>query len=109
MGRLAARTPTLDDERMISMDPEPQRVDICVVGTAAVDLVLQVPWLPGEGETVLADYPVELPGGKGLNQAVAAARFGASVVLVSTAGDDQRGRMLREALVDAASTRRRFA
>jgi ribokinase len=83
------------------MDLTPQRFDVCVVGTAAVDLIVRVPRLPGEGETVLADSAVEFPGGKGLNQAIAAAHAGGSVMLASTAGDDQRGPMLLDALVGA--------
>lgn len=50
--------------------------DVCVVGSANLDLVATVARLPGPGETVPGTSYAEYPGGKGLNQAVAAARGG---------------------------------
>ena len=52
--------------------------DVCVVGSANLDLVATVHRLPGPGETVGGSSYAEYPGGKGLNQAVAAARAGAT-------------------------------
>jgi ribokinase len=69
-------------------------LDVCVVGSANLDLVARTPRLPGPGETVLGRSYAEHPGGKGLNQAVAAARSGASVAFVGTIGDDDAGRRL---------------
>lgn len=63
-----------------------------MVGSTNVDLVLTVPSLPRPGETVLATGSSREPGGKGANQAVALARLGASVRLVSAVGDDEPGR-----------------
>jgi ribokinase len=61
---------------------------IVVFGSLNVDFVTRVARLPGEGETVAGgDYAV-LPGGKGANQALAARRAGAEVVLVGAVGDD---------------------
>lgn len=68
--------------------------DVVVVGSANLDLVARTLRLPGPGETVLGSDFAEHPGGKGLNQAVAAARAGASVAFVGAVGDDDAGRTL---------------
>src|SRR5215470_896956 len=61
---------------------------ILVFGSINVDVVVPVPHLPRPGETVLGgDYAI-LPGGKGANQAFAARRAGASVMLAGAVGDD---------------------
>ena len=62
--------------------------DVVVVGSANLDLVATVDRLPGPGETVPGSSYAEYPGGKGLNQAVAAARAGASVAFVGAVGPD---------------------
>jgi ribokinase len=72
--------------------------DVVVVGSANVDLVLPVQRIPRPGETVLASGLTRVPGGKGANQAVAAARAGASTALVASLGDDEPGALLRDAL-----------
>ncbi len=69
--------------------------DVVVVGSANLDLVATAPRLPGPGETVLGSQFAQYPGGKGLNQAVAAARAGASVALIAAVGDDDAGQRLR--------------
>ena len=71
---------------------------VCVVGSVNSDLVFDVAALPGPGETVLASAVRTLPGGKGGNQAVAAARAGADVTLVAAVGDDAAGRTLLDHL-----------
>ncbi len=70
---------------------------IAVVGSVNRDLVMICDALPAPGETVLASGHFESPGGKGANQAVAAARLGAQVALVGRVGDDDAGRTLVEA------------
>ena len=70
------------------------RFDVCVVGSANLDLVATVDRLPGPGETVPGTSYAEYPGGKGLNQAVAAARAGASTSFVGAVGHDTAGDML---------------
>lgn len=72
-----------------------------VVGSANVDVVLDVTTLPAPGETVLAQGRSLGPGGKGANQAVAAARAGAGTALVAALGDDDGGRRLRDSLTSA--------
>jgi ribokinase len=69
--------------------------DVVVVGSANLDLVATTRRLPGPGETVLGSDFAQHPGGKGLNQAVAAARAGASVAFIATVGDDDAGHALR--------------
>lgn len=67
-----------------------------VVGSVNLDLVARSPRFPRPGETILGTRFAEHPGGKGLNQAVAAARSGARVALVDAVGDDRAGNELRE-------------
>lgn len=71
---------------------------VVVVGSINRDLVARVPHLPGPGETVLATGHLTNPGGKGANQAVAAARLGQPVAFVGCVGDDDAGRTLLDAL-----------
>ena len=73
---------------------------VCVVGSVNLDTVLSVAALPAPGETVLGSAPATYPGGKGANQAVAAARAGAEVCFVGAVGDDQAGIRLRRHLTD---------
>ncbi len=71
---------------------------VTVVGTLNIDHVWQVPALPRPGETILASVVERQFGGKGANQAVAAARQGARVTLVGAVGDDTDGQCYREQL-----------
>ncbi len=64
---------------------------VVVVGAVNVDLVIEVPHLPGPGETVVGPSMARHGGGKGANAAVAAARSGAAVSLVAAVGDDDLG------------------
>jgi ribokinase len=64
---------------------------IVVVGSANTDMVVRVPSLPRPGETVLGGTFFTAHGGKGANQAVAAARAGGSVALIACLGDDTLG------------------
>ncbi|CAL9274120.1 MULTISPECIES: ribokinase [Streptomyces] len=68
--------------------------DLLVVGSANADLVIGVERRPGAGETVLGTDLAVHPGGKGANQAVAAARLGARTALLARVGDDDYGRLL---------------
>jgi ribokinase len=64
---------------------------IVVVGSTMIDLVAYADRLPDDGETVVGSSYVTGFGGKGANQAVVAARFGARVAMVNTLGDDNHG------------------
>lgn len=68
---------------------------VCVVGSVNADLTFTVNALPRPGQTVLASALLSSPGGKGGNQAVAAARAGASVQLVAALGSDATAEQLR--------------
>ncbi len=74
---------------------------ITVFGSINMDLVLPVPSIPRPGETVLCPSYETKPGGKGANQAVAAARAGAEVAMVGAVGRDGYGAQLRANLVEA--------
>ena len=74
---------------------------IVVFGSLNVDLVLSTPDHPRRGETVLCSSSMLCPGGKGANQAVAAARAGAEVAMVGRVGDDALGAFLIDRLVAA--------
>ncbi|MEC0370352.1 ribokinase [Paenibacillus chibensis] len=64
---------------------------IIVVGSSSIDLVVTSSKRPGAGETVLGESFKTVPGGKGANQAVAAARLGADVTMIGRVGDDTFG------------------
>ncbi|MGA2322744.1 MAG: ribokinase [Sedimentisphaerales bacterium] len=61
---------------------------ICVVGSSNIDLVVKSQRLPFRGETILGGEFLMVPGGKGANQAVAAAKLGAEVYFVAKLGED---------------------
>ncbi|WP_412460257.1 ribokinase [Pseudomonas sp. SC11] len=73
---------------------------VVVVGSLNMDLVARAERLPRGGETLAGDSFFTAPGGKGANQAVAAARLGASVAMIGNVGDDAYGQQLRQALQD---------
>ncbi len=83
---------------------------IVVLGSLNVDFVARVPVLPGPGETVLGGDLGTFAGGKGANQAVAAARLGGRVAMVGCVGADAHGDLLVRRLeldgVDAGGVRR---
>lgn len=74
--------------------------DVVVIGSLNLDLVARTTRLPLPGETVTGSTFTQVAGGKGLNQAVAAARAGASVALVGAVGDDHAGATMRQVLLD---------
>jgi ribokinase len=86
-----------------------KRPKVTVLGSLNMDISVTVPRLPAPGATVLGDTAQFTPGGKGANQAVAAARLGAEVRMVGCVGDDDFGRQLLAALraegIDADAVR----
>lgn len=73
-------------------------MSVIVFGSMNLDIALRLPARMAWGQTLLADNSAEAVGGKGLNQAIAAARFGAKVTMAGAVGDDAPGRTLRAAL-----------
>ena len=64
---------------------------VVVLGSINLDLVVRVSALPRPGETVLGDRLLRFAGGKGANQAVAAARLGGEVLMLGRVGSDATG------------------
>ncbi|MGD8485074.1 MAG: PfkB family carbohydrate kinase [Chloroflexota bacterium] len=74
---------------------------VAVVGSLHYDIMVATPYLPRRGETLMGDAWWWKPGGKGGNQAMAAARHGAAVEMIGCLGDDGFGTRLRERLAAA--------
>ena len=74
---------------------------LVVVGSLNMDLVARTPRIPAPGETILGYDFHTVPGGKGANQAVAAARLGGSVVMAGRVGEDDFGTALLTTLAEA--------
>ncbi|WP_074593790.1 ribokinase [Bacillus cereus] len=74
--------------------------NIAVVGSISMDLVAVSKRRPKAGETVIGEEFHTIPGGKGANQAVAAARLGANVAMVGAVGNDDYGTVVRKNLED---------
>jgi ribokinase len=79
----------------------PPSPDVMVIGSANADVTIRVDRRPGAGETVLGSDLALHPGGKGANQAVAAARLGAQVAFAGCIGSDTHGDLLLLALIKA--------
>lgn len=77
-----------------------QSARVVVVGSVNMDLVFQLPRMPAPGETLMGQSFHQIHGGKGANQAVAAARLGAHTTLLACVGDDDFGRSSVAALRD---------
>ena len=77
------------------MGSRPTGPRVAVLGSVNMDLVAYVDQMPGGGETVTGSDFRQVPGGKGANQAVAAARAGARVAFLGAVGDDAFGQELR--------------
>lgn len=82
---------------------------VCVIGSLNMDLVVKAPRLPQVGETLTGAKFATFPGGKGANQAVAAARLGAAVTMIGCVGADAFGTQhlsgLRREGIDVARVR----
>ncbi|MCD8359284.1 MAG: PfkB family carbohydrate kinase, partial [Acidaminococcaceae bacterium] len=69
-------------------------VKIAVIGSCSIDLTVEADKRPTAGETIIGSQLIVSPGGKGANQAVAAARLGAQVHMIGCVGDDTYGTMI---------------
>ncbi len=76
-------------------------LDVVVLGALHLDVLIDTPRLPRRDETLMGSAVRYVQGGKGGNQAVAAARMGAATAMVGRVGDDAFGRTLRNALDSA--------
>jgi ribokinase len=74
--------------------------NIIVVGSSSIDLVVNTNKIPNAGETVLGESFFTTPGGKGANQAVAAARLSAEVYMIGAVGNDAYGTQIINNLKD---------
>jgi len=83
------------------MSGAPEGAPLLVVGSVNADIVIQAPRLPKQGETLKCGGGDVIPGGKGANQAVAAAKMGAPVSFAGVFGGDSHGRMLRDTMHQA--------
>ena len=94
---------------MMAGHTRPMPGNVCIIGSINVDLVITADRLPAPGETVLGGRFAVHDGGKGANQAVAAARAGAQVAMVGAVGRDDHGQRARAALaaegIDLAGVR----
>ncbi|MEX3689206.1 ribokinase [Paraburkholderia sp. BR14263] len=79
--------------------PTDARARVAVVGSLNMDLVARAPRLPSPGETLAGRAFAQVAGGKGGNQAVAAARLGAQVAMIGRVGADSNGEVLRAGLM----------
>jgi len=77
---------------------------ITVVGSVNMDLVFRAPRMPAIGETLNGHEFHQVPGGKGANQAVAAARQGAQVNFIGAVGSDGFGEVSRSGLLQDGIT-----
>lgn len=84
----------------VSLADQTARTEVVVLGSLNMDLSVTVRQLPKPGETILAETVSQHPGGKGANQAVAAARLGGDVHLVGRLGQDELADRIRAALTD---------
>ena len=87
--------------------PTRRRPVIVVFGSIIMDLTALAETIPQAGQTVVGDLFYTLPGGKGANQAVAAARLGADVRMVGRVGEDPFGAALLDGLRSEGHRRRR--
>ena len=71
---------------------------ISVIGSCNMDITVEADRRPQAGETVMGSRLIVSPGGKGANQAVAAARLGATVYMIGCVGDDAYGTLMKKAL-----------
>lgn len=73
-------------------------MNILVIGSLMMDQIVLTERMPRKGETIIGEKFIKMPGGKGANQAVAAARLGADIKMAGMVGDDENGQMFIDIL-----------
>ena len=71
-------------------------MELIVIGSSNIDMVIYLPWIPGVGETLLGGKSRMIFGGKGANQAIAAARSGGKISFITKLGNDIFGKNTRD-------------
>ena len=71
-----------------------KKSNILVIGSLNMDWIIEVDHTPLAGETLMGQFITEVPGGKGANQAYAAASLGGNVVMLGAIGNDDAGKKL---------------
>ena len=89
---------SLVNAQLIAFPSKQHKVNITVVGTINIDTIIMMDKINGIGETKTVDQRTMMPGGKGLNQSVAASRLGAYSYLIGSIGRDYYGGMVHEYL-----------
>ncbi len=74
---------------------------ILVIGSSNIDFVVNVPYMPAVGETIMGGDFTKIPGGKGANQAFACGKLGGDTAFLSTVGDDDLGQLMIHNLASA--------
>lgn len=74
--------------------------EILVLGSSNVDLILRIPRFHHPGETITADNPITVFGGKGANQAISAKRLGGNVSFITKLGNDSYGESYQKYLIE---------
>ncbi|MDR1621464.1 MAG: PfkB family carbohydrate kinase [Synergistaceae bacterium] len=90
----------LDGEEGIDVPYDSRKKSILVVGSVHMDILIDVGELPQIGKTVTTSAITTIPGGKGLNQAIGAARLGAKVSLIARVGRDAESTNIHQNLID---------
>ena len=88
----------------LNNESRPDEKVIVIVGSLNTDFVVTLDSFPQAGETVMGETFEQFPGGKGLNQAVASSRLGASVAMIGAVGNDSFGDALLATLTNEAIT-----
>lgn len=102
--------PTLDNDATISIPITNQKQPLLVVGSINIDTYLKMDLFPQTGKSTLTTTSASYPGGKGINQAIGAAKLGAHVALIGMVGNDLDSDRIYETLkeysIDASGVRR---
>ena len=92
--------PRLREGSSVASPPRNTGNRIVVVGSMNMDVIIHMPHIPTSGESLQAQRILNLPGGKGANQGIGAARLGGNVYAIGCLGGDQEGRLLYNSLLE---------